>query len=1575
MEEVKEEKGDLRRFKFLFVFELMAIAVIAILLVLVISGHAPWAYGKTKILSVEATDLIDGVVKSDSHFLVKAENGSVDAVRKAVYLEPAIDYEIEEKVAGSLYEIIPTSSLSDNLLLNIDSVSNEVIDYKWAFQTKKDLSVSKIYPRDGASYVSENSVIEFSFSYPDVEGVESHFSISPKVEGQLTKDGRIWRFKPSMPLSKDTSYQITITAGLKYGEEVMKNDFHSTFSTMTSSSVSYQQSYNYGLTLDNVVTFTEKENPIIYVDNQKAFDSITKLTVEKINSVDDYIKYLNGDSGITGEEIGDFAFKKTSQTRNSYIATTMITADNNFSTGYYIFKFKDNAGQLAYKANVQINNMVAYAMESERDVLVWVAKDGELASDVKVNFKGKDYRTDNSGLLTIKDVSDFSKKIDYIKVGDFDQPLTIAIENFENGLYPNGFIYSDKPLYKPTDTIKVWGFVPLKFFRDAPNRNNFSVTFGTIKKTVSVDEDGFFSTEIVLDNYKDTKGGLSLGYNDKTLAYKNVEVEDYTLENYNYTFITDKNYVNAGENINVKIKVEHVTGFPAVNKDLVVTYKKHDYYATTNGAGEASFTFPTDKVMVTEQSTSNLDYEDVEVKSGGAEYGKYTNYARFYIFKNNLIISGAPNAGSNEIVFNAKSLDLSKKVKTDFSYKNLERSNYSGNATLKLYEQKVSRRITSYNYNNYTKEQIPIYKTDYMETLVGTVPVTFEDGVAKYTYSTDFKESEENVYYNYYAILVTTDTTGRPAASSRVIYHQGNYLGNSSPSDYNAILGSYSVSSPRLGAQYYYYRFGLKDVTSTTNTNWKYGMGSTNKYSVDDSIRFGLHDVNGTNIENKGKVLAVALKENIVSTNVFSENTFDLKFDINHYPGVAVVGAYFVDGRFYRIAPYYHDYNEADSELKIKITTDKESYEPGNTVKAKVTIERADGTRVDNARVNMSVVNEAIFNAMDDDTSILSKVYANKSYMVYSMSTYYDYALYTEDGGLGSAFGGRADFGDTLYFDSKNMANGEVEFDFKLNDSITSFRLTAIAVENGDVINAGAGTHTIASYLPLSISTVMPKKVKNTDDVVLNATSIVAGGKEVEYEFHIDEIDKTVNAKAEVGRSVYANFGKLEVGKYTVHIKGHDSDDNEDHMVQELTVVETAQEVAIKKTMEINSDTTITPVKNPIIVEIYDKNTKQYLNYLDHLRNNLTVRLDTQIAYYKSLEFSDKYYKENSSLVKPDFSGYLMPDKVLKPLENAQGDLVLTALSNFYAPSYFDLKASNYSLEIDDDSSVAIKKLMLLASFKEPVLLDLKAAAKANQKNVDYLNLALAFAMLGDYDSAKDCYSKYVYDNEQADLVAVLKTMIDKEDAENQINLVLESKPSADYLDFAIISYFIYNEEELDKKHEVVIKTSAGEEKIEVTPLTVEKRILYMDELKDLSFNTSSDELLTTYYYQGKLSELEDGVVTDLGMKLEGNLNRNATATLVLDVSKLTGTKRNGEINLALPAGLKFSATFDGVEGLYLIRNNNEYVKLSLSENYKNTVIRIPLYVTAPGNYEIEPVVYTTGGEYHLSNSLVVDLK
>ena len=117
-------------------------------------------------------------------------------------------------------------------------------------------------------------------------------------------------------------------------------------------------------------------------------------------------------------------------------------------------------------------------METERDVLVWVAQGNELASNINIEYNGKSTKTDKQGIAKFENMIDGSEKIKYVKV---ENELVIGVYNYSFNNYPHAYIYTDRPLYKNTDTINIWGFVPKSFFYEKPE-DEFYIEFGEENK-------------------------------------------------------------------------------------------------------------------------------------------------------------------------------------------------------------------------------------------------------------------------------------------------------------------------------------------------------------------------------------------------------------------------------------------------------------------------------------------------------------------------------------------------------------------------------------------------------------------------------------------------------------------------------------------------------------------------------------------------------------------------------------------------------------------------------------------------------------------------------------------------------------------------------------------------------------------------------------------------------------------------------------------------------------------------------------------------------------------------------------
>ena len=441
-------------------------------------------------------------------------------------------------------------------------------------------------------------------------------------------------------------------------------------------------------------------------------------------------------------------------------------------------------------------------------------------------------------------------------------------------------------------------------------------------------------------------------------------------------------------------------------------------------------------------------------------------------------------------------------------------------------------------------------------------------------------------------------------------------------------------------------------------------------------------------------------------------------------------------------------------------------------------------------------------------------------------------------------------------------------------DNVTTYVVTAHSA-NKDLY-VGVNKAEIVSKLDFFVQCTEPRNVKTSDDLVLNATSIAEEKYDVEYEFTIKELNKTLKASGNTNFVVTVNFGKIPYGTYTAVIKGkHDT--QEDSIEYTFNIVESAQEVKDKQTVDIKNGTTINPNKNPIVLEIYNKDMKQYLEYVDFIESTLEQRLDTQIAYNEVQNIKDEYYNTQSTenyINLEDFKG----DRFFKNLKSGEEDIVLTALISKYAKDYYS-SANIYVENIEDDDNI-FEIYLLAAANNESVLTDLLYLKQEEDiDNYNKLLVTLSLEFLGDYQNAKELYNAIELSNSEQkqykSIVALIETYINKTNAVTTINELIKSSPEDEYLRFAILSFFENNANEISKQDTVKITGNNINEVITVNGMQVETLTINNEDLNTINFETDSNDLVATYYYQTLLENIESkNISKDIDIKINGKMKK-----------------------------------------------------------------------------------------------------
>ena len=722
--------------------------------------------------------------------------------------------------------------------------------------------------------------------------------------------------------------------------------------------------------------------------------------------------------------------------------------------------------------------------------------------------------------------------------------------------------------------------------------------------------------------------------------------------------------------------------------------------------------------------------------------------------------------------------------------------------------------------------------------------------------------------------------------------------------------------------------------------------------------------------------MKISFKNKILDNTIMNTESFDFadQFTEANVPGIGLTGALFNNGRFYRFPSYYYDYNEEDSKINIDIKTSKEKYSPGDTVKLTIKATDSNGKGI-KSKINVSVVDKAIFNVVADVTDIIDRIYSQIYYRAYAYSTYRDFELGILQGGAGDTGGEstRTKFSDTVFFkELETDEDGNLEVEFKLNDSVTTF-VTTVHAANKDAY-VGVNKKEIVSSLPLAISVVEPNGLKEADDAVLSANSIGDVKGDVNYVFELVGTDKKVEKKAKVGVTVYANFGHLEEGEYNVKITATNGNAN-DSIQFPFVVKKTQQEISVKAVSTISELKDIKPTKNPIILEFYKEGFSTYMKYLDILVGTNQDRLDTKVAYYKGLGFENKYYEYNYPITISDMEKF-NNGGVLRYLQNSENSYIATALVNYVYPNLYELNKETFYSDLYEfnDASNAMDRLLVLASMKQPVLDELNGIR--NIQNADDIlksKLALAYALIGDYDSAKELYKKINKSEDTEGYIAILATFIDKDNASKIIDELYARDYSDKYVYFAMLSYFLNNETDLSR--ESTVKVSYGDKNTEVKlkGLMMKKLVINNKDLDTLKITSDDENDKINYYYEGRVSEIdENNIKKDLSISLSSsNPSLGQRVSLNIDLSKFKGS---GNLKIYLPNSFRLAGDVESSKGVYLNANRGEYLILYVSNDHAAKA-SIPLYITYPGNYKIEEIILKQDEIYHISNSIDVNIK
>lgn len=1549
--ELNKKASNSKKYRALkLIVSIAAVALIAFMLGISFNGNGLNFEEKiitvATIKDIKPTKSQNEVLASDSEFIIYAEgeNLTVESVQKALYIEPALEYSIKKTSKDNEYKLTFNQNIPNNTIIKLQYVKDKITEDSWAYQTSTELSVNGTYPYNGSTTVSKNSVIEIEFSYANVEDLESNIEITPATNGTWEHLGKVWRFTPQIQL-QEGKYYVKIKSGIVAGQKTLKNDY--TFSFEVGEWKATEYIYN-SIAIDGINTYKPDEAVRIYCSASNLLQKlvISKIEIARFDNKDKFISYVQNEDYQQATDIKEYEFDQTQY---------YLQLKEGLQTGYYAAIVYGANNIEMFNCPIQINDLSAYAIETERDVLVWVANGENLAQDVQVKYQGKLQKTNNQGLAEFKGIADDSEEIKYLGIGNTSNELVIGIYNYDLDNYPYAYLYTDRPLYKNTDTINIWGFVPINQFYDEVQEEFYIELNSEGKQKVKVEKDGNLNYAIELKNHMDNYSVIRLYYKDKMIAARNIEIKNYEAQNYTYEINYDKNYAVAGTTFEFNVKINHITGLTVPNKTIRAKYDGKTYKATSGEDGIAHFSID---IPVKEHESSYANRNQITIYNGDTEeYTGKEEYIDMYEIHKDVYTKTQRTTDTCKATIYKLATD--RNITVEYNLSSLYNGTYDTTVNIKLEENTYTRYISGYTYNEYTKEREPRYSYSSTKNVQDIKTIQTQNGIAEIKINElNLKQDSEEQNYSYNLIFEYKDQSGRTVKVNEFIPVENEAITQEVGYYHEAMYSSdllHSAATKGISSTYYTYRYFLNCEENT--------------FSIGDTVNFALTEsTSGGNkeIKNDGKILRIVLQEDITKKEIIENDNFNYTFDENDFPGCKMTSAYFYNGKFYRMPIYYFDFNAKDRKVDVEITADKEQYHPGDDVI--LTIKTTNNGKPVKSFVNISVANKAVLELQEDSINLLETIYANRNYAVYTYSTFRDYLNYGGGGGGGGGDELRSKFGDTACFETVYTdSKGTATITFKLPDNVTTYRVTAHSA-NKDLY-LGVNTIDIVSTLDFFVQFTEPRNVKTTDDLVLNATSVAEEKYDVEYEFTIKELNQTLTTTAGTNTLATVNFGKIPYGTYTAVIKGKHGD-MQDAVEYKFDIVESAQEVKTKTSVDITNGVTITPTKNPITLEIYNRNMNQYLQYVDFIEGTVNQRLDTQIAYNEIQKIKHKYYNTRTSGSNIAMSQY-NESSYLKNLPNAKPDIVLSALVSYYTDGYYEKNSQLFS-EIDN----LFESYLLAAANNEPVLIDLiHLKEEQNISNYNKLLVTLSLEFLGDFPNARELYSTITLTPEEASeyksIVAIIETFINKESAVIKINELIESNPADEYLRFSILSFFENKSVDIEKESEVKVKAKNLNETIKINGMQIKTLTINNVDLSTIKFETSSEDLIVSYYYQTLLDNIDaQNISKDMRISINGELKKGNTVTLVVELPK----EYEGQVRIALPNSLRLAQNYiySTKQKYYLQNNQIDYA--TFFKQKECTKMEIPLLVTYEGNYKFENIVCNVDGIYHISNSLDLNI-
>lgn len=1329
-----------------------------------------------------------GILLKETFVLAARE--SVDLGFLENNLKSSIPVEISP-VSSTEFKITAQGSLGNDQLVSLSlpvkniEANGHTFDrnYGWTFQTQGKFRVKTGIPGDKKTNVPLKTGIEITFSQDDFKDPTNLINIEPAIEWRAERHGETFAIVPLKPLRPKTLYTVSLRKGLNLDSrnDPISEDYSFSFQTQEEESFNNKVRPPRISLSKNFIQSAVNEAPAVTIFSSNWKDDLNlKTKIYKFSDIDKFIESRKKIDEISSSWYSYFAEDEAADVDSLAKVTEIdlkvqkkdnvefIQLPQPLSGGFYLIQFWYEDGKKLEQLWVQSTNISGYTSVGKVHTLVWIndVESGDSVKEAQVQpvGLGTSFSTNDVGIAVFSTPQVFHEKsLHYIKVstgnGDLALPVNSLGSNAKESQKESNdywsYLYHERILYKPGDTVYFWGAVKERDTGSVPASIKVSIsagyyysyspseTSGLASVNITPNSDGSFIGNIPLANIPQGSYSLILKVNDLQVNQGGFQITEYKKPEMKLEVTSSKNAVFTGEKVDFTAKVSFFDGTPAKQIPLKIHESRGGKVSevTTDQKGQITYAY---EPKYDGNENYYPRYESITINPALAESSEIEGFGSVFVYGAKLMITTISRQEGDKAFLTAKlnkvNLDNINQGKSfDVKGESVANKEVSMNIT-KTWWEKIE--IGTY-YDFIEKTTRPSYRYQrHDDKVLDTKLKTNDKGEISYEFNMENKKS--------YQVTLSLEDEDKHPVTAKV---------------------------------YYYYYEGHQNYSSDEFAQPELTLDSKeNNFSVGDNVNLKIkykgEDYKDTD---KNRFLFILAQRGRQDFFVEDQANFSFAFADKHIPNTYAAAIIFT-GKYYQVASpycqwewscsyysyYYEDYyfnslevryREGDSKLDLSISKDIEKYKPGDKAKISIKVSKNDQP-VSDSEVNLVLVDQAlaaIGGVIKPD--ILAKLYTSVPngiyYNYYSHKPVFPKPPAAERGGGGGDE--RQVFKDTSFFGrAKTDGEGNATFEFTLPDNITTWIVYAQAVNSN--LDAGQAEGKLVATKDFFVTSNFPAEFLQKDKAYISGNGFgvkVSPNQPISYEVAFLQGDselQKLKGQGPASKDTVFEFPGLSVGDYKVWLKGAIGGLT-DGVIYPFKVIDSRLDLKMSKKFRLEKGQNVNSLdlpgvneEKPVKLVISDIGRGVYYSQLYNFCFTSSNRLEKRLAQKKAnATLLERFNEEPCSVKDDEISVFQNIDGGLSQVSWGGSVLETTVWALHVDAEVFDKEklATYLEQKLIQGNSGNIQKIYAawgLTLVGKPHLNDLLTLAQTSVGFDDKVIVALALADTGNLETAREIY-------------------------------------------------------------------------------------------------------------------------------------------------------------------------------------------------------------------------------------------